>query len=178
MKLWKETSRSSKTTMSSRRGLAATPQSAACEGRVYLRFFSARWFIVRTIWTSQTYDVIDYYFPFNTILSTVWWCPCYVTAVYVNNWSWHVHGSHSVCLLKPGVTSTVLLHLASSQEGTRYSHHLPRPVRGCLFTYGIAGFKLTLSHFQGMWPVKIVLDLSGLHTHPILDWPGRSITCS
>jgi hypothetical protein len=34
----------------------------------------------------------------------VWWCPCYVTAVYVNCWSWHVHGSHSVCLLKPGVT--------------------------------------------------------------------------
>jgi hypothetical protein len=24
--------------------------------------------------------------------------------------------------------------------------------------YGIAGFKLTLSHFQGMWLVKIVLD--------------------
>jgi hypothetical protein len=34
----------------------------------------------------------------------VWWCPCYVTAVYVNCWSWHVHGSHSVYLLKPGVT--------------------------------------------------------------------------
>jgi hypothetical protein len=28
----------------------------------------------------------------------------YVTAVYVNCWSWHVHGSHSVCLLKPSVT--------------------------------------------------------------------------
>jgi hypothetical protein len=28
-----------------------------------------------------------------------------------------------------------------------------------LFMYGIAGFKLTLSHIQGMWPVKIVLDL-------------------
>jgi hypothetical protein len=41
MKPWKETSRSSKTTTSSRRGLAANPQSAACEGRVYLRFFSA-----------------------------------------------------------------------------------------------------------------------------------------
>jgi hypothetical protein len=25
--------------------------------------------------------------------------------VYVNCWSWHVHGSHSVCLLKPGVTN-------------------------------------------------------------------------
>jgi hypothetical protein len=40
MKPWKETTRSSKITMSSRRGLAANPQSAACEGRVYLRFFS------------------------------------------------------------------------------------------------------------------------------------------
>jgi hypothetical protein len=41
MKPWEETSRSSKTTMSFRRGLAATPQSTACEGRVYLRFFFA-----------------------------------------------------------------------------------------------------------------------------------------
>jgi hypothetical protein len=106
MKLWKETFRSSKTTTSSR--VSGNPQLAACEGHVYLRFFSALCFIVRTIWTSQTYDVIDYYFPFNTILSTVWWCPCYVTAVYVNNWSWHVHGSHAVCLLKPGVTDANL----------------------------------------------------------------------
>jgi hypothetical protein len=41
MKLWKETTRSSKIMMSSRRGLVATPQSAACEGRVYLRFVFA-----------------------------------------------------------------------------------------------------------------------------------------
>jgi hypothetical protein len=41
MKSWRRTSRSSKSTMSSRRGLAANPQSAACVGRVYLRFFSA-----------------------------------------------------------------------------------------------------------------------------------------
>jgi hypothetical protein len=41
MKSWRKTSRSSKSTMSSRRGLAVNPQSAACEGRVYLRFFSA-----------------------------------------------------------------------------------------------------------------------------------------
>jgi hypothetical protein len=34
----------------------------------------------------------------------VWWCLCYVTVVYANCWSWHIHGSHSVCLLKPGVT--------------------------------------------------------------------------
>jgi hypothetical protein len=41
MKSWRRTSRISKSMMSSRRGLAANPQSAACEGRVYLRFFSA-----------------------------------------------------------------------------------------------------------------------------------------
>ena len=41
MKPWRRTSRSFKSTMRFRRGLAANPQSAACEGRVYLRFFSA-----------------------------------------------------------------------------------------------------------------------------------------
>ena len=41
MKSWRKTSRSSNSMMSFRRGLAANPQSAACEGRVYLRFFSA-----------------------------------------------------------------------------------------------------------------------------------------
>jgi hypothetical protein len=30
----------------------------------------------------------------------------YVTVVYVNCLSWHVHGSHLVCLLKPGVTTS------------------------------------------------------------------------
>jgi hypothetical protein len=29
----------------------------------------------------------------------------YVITVYVNFSSWHVHGSHSVYLLKPGVTN-------------------------------------------------------------------------
>jgi hypothetical protein len=45
----------------------------------------------------------------------------------------------------------------------------PLLVRDCLFMYGIARFKLTLSHIQGMWPVKIVLDHTCLHTHPILN---------
>jgi hypothetical protein len=40
MKSWRRTSRSSTSTMSSRRGLAANPQSSACEGLVYLRLFS------------------------------------------------------------------------------------------------------------------------------------------
>jgi hypothetical protein len=39
MKSWRRTFRSSKSTMSSKRGLAANPQSAACVGCVYLRFF-------------------------------------------------------------------------------------------------------------------------------------------
>jgi hypothetical protein len=45
----------------------------------------------------------------------------------------------------------------------------PLPVHDCLFMYGIAGFKLTLSHIQRMWPVKIILDQTGLHMHPILN---------
>jgi hypothetical protein len=40
----------------------------------------------------------------------LWWI-IYVIAVYVNYWSWHVHGSHSVYLLKPGVTLTLNLPL-------------------------------------------------------------------
>jgi hypothetical protein len=54
MKTWRRTFRSSMSTMSSRRGLAANPQSAACEGRVYLRFF------FRTLITLNDYvDVSD-----------------------------------------------------------------------------------------------------------------------
>jgi hypothetical protein len=64
MKLWKETSRSFKITTSSRRGLAATPSrlpvKAAC---IYVSFFRTL-IIVKTMWMSQTYDVIDYYSPF------------------------------------------------------------------------------------------------------------------
>jgi hypothetical protein len=41
MKPWRKTSRSSKNTMSFRHGLATNPESAACEGRVYLRFVFA-----------------------------------------------------------------------------------------------------------------------------------------
>jgi hypothetical protein len=38
--------------------------------------------------------------------------------------------------------STLPYHPASCQEDNCYSHHLPRPVRGCPFTYGIDGFRL------------------------------------
>jgi hypothetical protein len=39
--------------------------------------------------------------------------------------------------------STLPYHPASCQEDNCYSHHLPRLVRSCHFTYGIAGFRLT-----------------------------------
>jgi hypothetical protein len=54
---------------------------------------------------SQTYDVIDYYSPFMLLFEHCVMMSSYVTVVYVNCWSWHVHGSHTVCLLKPGVTA-------------------------------------------------------------------------
>jgi hypothetical protein len=47
MKSWRRTSRSSKSTMSSRRELATNPQSVASEGRVYLRFFFHTLIIVK-----------------------------------------------------------------------------------------------------------------------------------
>jgi hypothetical protein len=50
----------------------------------------------------------------------------YVIVVYVNCWSWHVHGSHSVCLLKPGVTVAHWLRAAlravSRAAGRRAAH--------------------------------------------------------
>jgi hypothetical protein len=105
MKSLRRTSRSSKTMMSFRRGLAANPQSAAYVGRVYLRFFSALWLLLRTMWMSWTswcnrllYPLLCYYVEHCVMMSS------YVTVVYMNCWSWYVHGSHSVCLLKPGVT--------------------------------------------------------------------------
>jgi hypothetical protein len=55
---------------------------------------------------SQTYDVIDYYYPFMLLFEHCVMMSSYVTAMYVNCRSWHVHGSHSVCLIKPGVTTT------------------------------------------------------------------------
>jgi hypothetical protein len=39
--------------MSSRRGLAANPQSAACEGRVFLRFIFTLRSMLMTMWMSR-----------------------------------------------------------------------------------------------------------------------------
>jgi hypothetical protein len=40
--------------------------------------------IVKTMWMSQTYDVIDYYFPFILSFEHCVMMSSYVTAVYVN----------------------------------------------------------------------------------------------
>jgi hypothetical protein len=40
--------------------------------------------IVKTMWASQTYDVIDYYFPFMLLFEHCVMMSSYVTAVYVN----------------------------------------------------------------------------------------------
>jgi hypothetical protein len=40
--------------------------------------------IVKTMWMSQTYDVIDYYFPFILCFEHCVMMSSYVTAVYVN----------------------------------------------------------------------------------------------
>jgi hypothetical protein len=96
MKPWKETSRSSKTTTSSRRGLAATPQSAACEGRVYLRFFSALWFIVKTMWMSQTSWCNRLLFPslilFEHCVMMSMLCNCCVRELLILARTWFAFG--------------------------------------------------------------------------------------
>ena len=84
MKPWKETSRSSKTTTSSRRGLAANPQSAAYVGRVYLRFFSALWLLLKTMWMSWTSWCNQLLPSFMLLFEHCVMMSGYVTVVYVN----------------------------------------------------------------------------------------------
>jgi hypothetical protein len=45
----------------------------------------------------------------------------YVIVVYVSFWSWHVHGSHSVCLPKPGVTRARLDRAVPACLSSRWS---------------------------------------------------------
>jgi hypothetical protein len=83
MKLWKETTRSSKITMSSRCGLAATPSrlhvKAACIYISFLHFDYCKDYV----------DVSDIrcnrlLFPFYVIIRALWMMSSYVTVVYVN----------------------------------------------------------------------------------------------
>jgi hypothetical protein len=83
MKPWKETSRSSKITTSSRRGLAATPSRLPVKSRVSTFLFRTL-IIVKTMWMSQTYDVIEYYYPFMLLFEHCVMMSSYVTVVYVN----------------------------------------------------------------------------------------------
>jgi hypothetical protein len=58
----------------------------------------------------------------------------------------------------------ITLPSASCQEGNCYSHHLPRPVHGCLFTYGIAEFRLTHDEVcgqSGQQSVRSLFDTDG-----------------
>jgi hypothetical protein len=67
--------------------------------------------------------------------------------------------------------STLPYHPASCQEGNWYSHHLPRPVCGCLFTYGIAGFRLT--HDEVCGQLKGPRSLGQQSVRSLIDTDGR-----
>ena len=63
MKPWEETSRSSKTMTSSRRGLAATPNRLAVKAAfIYVSF--SHFDYCKDYVDVSAYDVINYYFPF------------------------------------------------------------------------------------------------------------------
>jgi hypothetical protein len=64
--------------------VSGNPQSAACEGHMYLRFVFRTLIIVKTMWMSQTFDVINYYYPFLLLFEHCVMMSSYVTAVYVN----------------------------------------------------------------------------------------------
>ena len=64
--------------------VSGNPQSAAYEGRVYLCFVFCTLIIVKTMWMSQSYDVIDYYYPFMLSFEHCVMISSYVTAVCVN----------------------------------------------------------------------------------------------
>jgi hypothetical protein len=90
--------------------LVANPQWAAYEGHISTfripHFDHVNDYVMLiTLWMSWTswcsrVPISAIYFKQCVMMSN------YVIAVYVSFWSWHVHGSHLVCLLKPGVTDS------------------------------------------------------------------------
>jgi hypothetical protein len=60
----------------------------------------------------------------------------YVITVYMSFWSWHVHGSHSVCLPKPGVTSRAIIAARTSCLPWRGSNLAPRAAPSLLARRG------------------------------------------
>ena len=108
------------------------------------------------------------------------------TQLRISNHTTYVALNPCICQLFPQILhnvnwsalpgSTVLLHPASSQEGTRYSHHLPRPVRGCLFTYGIDGFRLT--HDEVCGQIKGPRSAGQQSVRSLIDTDGRPFLLS
>jgi hypothetical protein len=115
MKLWRRTSRCFKSTMSSRRGLAANPQSAACVGRVYLCFFSALWLLLKTMWMSWTSWCNRLLLPFYVIIwalcDDVQLCNCCVRELLILARTWFAFDFPSKTRCDTLVTPLVLLSL-------------------------------------------------------------------
>ena len=65
----------------------------------------------------------------------------------------------------------ITLPSASCQEGNCYSHHLPRPVHGCLFTYGIVEFRLT--HDEVCGQLKGPRSSGQQSVRSLIDTDGR-----
>jgi hypothetical protein len=59
--------------------------------------------MLMTLWMSWTSWYNKVPFPLF-ILSNVWWCPNMYSLCTWVFLSWHIYGSYSVCLIKPGVT--------------------------------------------------------------------------
>jgi hypothetical protein len=63
---------------------------------------------------------------------------CYIIVVYVNFLSWHVHGSHLICLIKPGVTISVMEQyrhslVCETPPRDQCSFDCALPVLACVF---------------------------------------------
>ena len=112
MKVTWRISRSSRTSRSFRSGLVATPSQLPVKALSLLRFTLALWLLVKlmTMWMSST-SWCNKLIPLYVII----WALC--NDVHLCNhcirefWSWHVHDSHSVCLLKPGVTDVIIYYI-------------------------------------------------------------------
>jgi hypothetical protein len=89
-------SKSSKTMTSSRRGLAANPQSAACEGRVLLRFIFALWSMFKTLcmsrtsWCNQTITFFMFLFEHCVMMSG--YVNCCVRELLILACTWFTFG--------------------------------------------------------------------------------------
>jgi hypothetical protein len=78
----------------------------------------------------------------------------YVINVYVSFWSWHVHGSHSICLPKPGVTpSNPWTGGTYSWQLSRIIYRPHRPTR--VFVHTLSSLMCTQENFPIGHPSQI-----------------------